>query len=189
MPMKREASPARDNFIEAMQGLKGAELQVGFFPSAKYPDDKATSVAYVAAIHEFGSPKRSIPPRPFFRPTIADRKKAWSSAIGRFAKQILAGETTAEQSLEKVGLVVAGDIKKTISKIKSPPLSQTTLLLRKWRKEHKSDDGSLFRVTGKVVGKAAAQAAIGADTSGVSTKPLVDTGLLLASLTYEVTRK
>lgn len=165
MPLKRETSAARNNFIEAMQGLKGAELQVGFFPSAKYPDDKATPVAYVAAIHEFGSPARGIPPRPFFRPTIADRKKAWGSAIEYFAKRILAGESTAEQSLDSLGLAVAGDIKKTISKIKTPPLSPKTIKAKRR--------------------KLAAQ---GGD-AGNLTKPLVETGLLLASITHEVTRK
>lgn len=194
--LKHEAGDAKKRFFEAMKGLKGAELQVGFFSSAKYPDENQTSVAYVAAIHEFGSPKNSIPPRPFFRPTITAREKAWKNAIARNSRQILAGNITAVQALDVLGLSIAGDIKKTISKIKEPPLSFTTLLLRKWRKEHKSDDGSLLKVTGKTVGEAARLANFvgpvndkSMDVSGVSTKPLVDTGLLIASVTHEVTQK
>lgn len=165
MPLKRGDSSARDNFIEVMQGLKGAELQVGFFPSAKYPDKQTTPVAYVAAIHEFGSPARGIPPRPFFRPTIANRKKAWGSAIEHFAKRLLIGDGTPEQYLEQLGLAVSGDIKKTISKIKIPKLSDKTIIAKRRK-----------------------LAAKGLDMGNLN-KPLVETTQLIGSLTYEVTRK
>ena len=165
MPMKRGDSSVRENFIEAMKGLQGADLQVGFFPSAKYSDKSSTPVAYVAAIHEFGSPSQGIPPRPFFRPTIANRKKQWSAAIEHFAKRLLIGEGTPEQYLEQLGLAVAGDIKKTISKIKTPALSPRTIKAKRRK-----------------------LAAKGLDAGNLN-KPLVETGLLIGSLTYEVTRK
>lgn len=162
-----------------LQEFDGQVAKVGWFPSAQYED--GTPVAQVAMIQEFGAPAVRIPPRPFFRPTIDEKRGEWVDSVAKGARAVAAGRMSASQVLEAVGQKAAGDVRYTISRVDSPALSPVTLLLRKWRREGK-------KITGKTVGQAAAAVAAGADVSGVPSQPLNDTGLLLATLTSVVGR-
>ncbi|RIQ10307.1 hypothetical protein D0837_17670, partial [Bordetella avium] len=66
-----------------------------------------------------------------------------------------------QHGFEQVGALAAGDIARAISKVVSPPLEKSTLQARQSRKK----------------------------TPGVSKKPLVDTGLMIQSVTYQVEEK
>lgn len=156
-----------------MAELKGVQTKVGVVEQIKYED--GTPVAYVAAIQEFGSPERSIPPRPFFRPVMSREKKNWTMIGEKGFKQVAKGQMDIKSVFQMLGELAAGEIRKEISTIQSPPLSQTTLLLRKWKQQGK-------KITGKTVGEASKQVAQGIDISGVSTKPLVFDGILNDSI-------
>lgn len=97
------------------------ELQVGFFPTATYPDGQ--SVAVVAAKNEFGVPGE-VPARPFFRKTIADHKGEWGDQIGDLLAQT---DYDAAAVLEAEGLVIAGQVQKTIRDWTTPPNSAETV--------------------------------------------------------------
>ena len=156
---------------------------VGFFDTAVYPD--GTPVAYVATIQEFGH--GSIPPRSFMRSTISEQKEAWQKTLAQGSKRVLADKMTVHQMLESFGMMAAGQVKEKIASITNPPLSMTTLLLRK----HKQD--SDVKIGGKLVGQKNRDANfVGPvaggypDISGVSTKPLVDTSYMLDSVDSKV---
>lgn len=164
------------------------KVSVGFFDSSKYPD--GTPVAYVAAIQEFGY--KSIPPRPFLRPTLAEQRAAWTQTLTRGYKAVLNEKITLENMLNQFGAQAAGQVKIAISKVQSPPLSLSTLLLRKRRKDPD------FKAGGKSVGQAVRDANMSGprpkgdksmDISGVSTKPLVDTGYLISQVQHSVQNK
>jgi hypothetical protein len=162
---------------EIAKGLSSAKtVQVGFLPDAVY--DNGTFVATIAAIQEFGAPKAGIPPRPFFRAMINDHSGEWPGAV---KDQLKETDYDAAKTLTHVGAGIAGQLQQSIADTSSPPLSQTTLMLRKM----KADDPDLV-VTGKTVGEAAAKVAAGESAAGVSTKPLVESGHLLASVDYVV---
>lgn len=170
---------------EMLAEAQKKKLQIGFFDSSTYPD--GTPVAYVAAIQEFGS--GPIPARPFIRPTIAEQRQAWLDTLSRGYKAVVNGTITMDSMLNQVGSRAAGEVKIAISKVQSPPLSITTLLLRKRKKS-----GS-FQSGGKAVGEAYRDAnSVGPrpqgdnslDVSGVSEKPLVDTGYMISQVQYEV---
>lgn len=154
----------------------GVSVSVGFFPGAKYED--GTPVAGVAAVHEFGI---GVPARPFMRPTIAANAQPggrWSQAI----VQTLESGKTLEQAAHALGNFARGDIQAAIAAVTSPPLSLLTLQARK----HRKDGG---KVTGKTLGELSrARDAGPPDVSGVSTKPLVDTRIMLPSVQYEVSK-
>lgn len=153
-------------------GLKDQQAKVGFMESAKYED--GTPVAYVAAIQEFGH--GPIPPRPFMRPTILREEKRWKDISEKAAKATY----STEKTLNLIGADAAGGIRQSISDVTTPPLSPTTLRLRKLKREG-------VKITGKTVGEAHAYAnSPGADLSGVSTKPLVFDGILIGSVTHVV---
>lgn len=156
--------------------LKGKKLEVGFRAGDNYED--GTPVAYVAAIQEFGAPARSIPPRPFFRPAIADHKAEWVQNFAALAQKVIRGEISGDDAFDAVGIQAAIDIQAEIAKVNSPELSLITVLLRKWKKEGRE-------ITGATVGEAARAIAAGEDPGG-DNKPLNASGKMLASVTHAV---
>lgn len=149
---------------------------VGWNESAKYED--GTSVAYVAAIQEFGT--KGIPPRPFMRPAIDKHESEWMDVAKMGAKEILNGTKTGKEAMDLVGLKSKGDVYESIVDVNEPPLSMITLVARLWRKQGKT-------ITGGTIGEIAARLHAGEkfDVSGISTKPLNDTGHMLSTLTTE----
>ena len=163
------------------QGYENRVARAGWFPGAAYED--GTSVAYVAAIQEYGAPEVGIPARPFVKPAIAAHKAEWSAAIADGVRASIQGSNSAESVLFAVGALVASDIQASIEEGSHQALSPVTVLLRKWRREGKT-------ITGKTVGQAAA--AVARDPSlieGVNADPQRDTGLMIASVQHDVERE
>lgn len=157
----------------------GAEVDVGFLENATYPD--GTPVAMVAAIQDGGAPRAGIPPRPFFRDMVANESKHWA---GDLAKILPAVDYDAKTALSLMGEEIKGELQQSIADTFSPALSPVTLMLRKM----KADDPSLV-VTGSTVAEARRRVQAGESASGVSTKPLVETGHLLQSVDMRVRTK
>lgn len=153
---------------------KKTELRAGFLEGGKYAD--GTSLPMVAAIQEFGAPGAGIPPRPYFRPVVAEKNKAWGDII---AARLKSEDYDVQQVLGQVGEVIKADIQVSITEVFSPPLSPVTLMLRKMRSA-----GAV--ITGRTVGEAARRVAAGEAIGAVNTKPLIDSAFLLHHVAYEV---
>lgn len=181
LELKRGNPKGFSVLIDALSALDGVQTKVGWFETAIYPDGRP--VAAVAAGNELGIASRSIPPRPFFRPTIADKQPAaWPAIAATLSKRVLAGQMTAHDAIDTFGKFVEGDIALKIRSITSPPLSPITLGARKYREQGK-------KVTGATIGEIARKLKEGKlDVSGVSNKPLVDSALMIDTLTH-VTEK
>lgn len=124
--------------------------QIGFPSGINYED--GTSVAYVAAIQEFGAPAVGIPPRPFMQPTVKEKKDTWVKIIEKQLPKVALGKMSAFDVLDLVGISAAADIQTKISSIYTPPNAPATI-----------------RAKG-------------------SAKPLIDTGLMLASVQNAVNK-
>ena len=157
--IKRVDGVAKHQLEVALSKLDGKVGKVGWFEKSKYED--GTQVAYIAAIQEYGWPAKNIPPRPTMRPTIIKKRKEWQKIAEAGAKAILAGTQTIETVMEGIGLSAAGDIRKAITELTEPPLSPATIYARLHRKSDKK-------------------------TIGLLTKPLIDTGIMLGTLTNVV---
>lgn len=152
-------------------------LRVGFLEGATYPD--GTSVAMIAAIQNFGAPSRGIPPRPFFSNMIAQNSPSWPEQLDNLLKL---NDMDAKKSLHMMGEGISGQLRQSIVDTEIPSLSILTLLARKYRSDFPNLD-----FTASTLGYLAGQLKNGPpDVSGVSTKPLVDTGHMLGSVNYEV---
>lgn len=145
-----------------VQGLDGLTGKVGWFESAKYSD--GTPVAYVASIQEFGAAEQNIPARATMRPAIAEESKEWTRQFGQGAKAVALGNYSATQVMDAVGALAAGDVAKRIAELQSPPLKPATVDARRRRYADRKTTGSL-------------------------TKPLVDTALLVTSITHLTEKK
>lgn len=124
--------------------------QIGFPSGINYED--GTSVAYVAAIQEFGAPAVNIPARPFMQPTVTEKKDTWVKTIEKSLPKVALGKMSAFDVLDLVGIQAAADIQTKISSIYTPPNAPATI-----------------RAKG-------------------SAKPLIDTGLMLASVQNAVNK-
>lgn len=143
----------------ARRTMGGKELKIGWFSTNLYED--GTPVAYVATIHEFGAQKQGIPPRPFMRPTIEREEIKWRAFIAQEAKKIVEGTQTVAALFEMLGLNISGEIARSISEVVSPPLLEATIRAKMRKMANTKITGSLD-------------------------KPLVETGLMLESVTYTV---
>ena len=132
--------------------LDATEVKAGFIDGTTYPD--GTSVAEVAYKNEYGVPENNQPPRPFFRNAINSNKEEWVRGISRG----LASGVSSRDVLEVIGARMKGDIQTSISELVDPPLSPTTLKIRRIRKVMPNS----------------------------SNKPLVDTRVMIGDVNYEV---
>jgi len=158
--------------LKAMDGITG---KVGWFENSSYPD--GTPVAYIASIQELGSPSQNIPSRSFFRSTALEKNQQWHELAASISAKVLKKEITPEQGMEMLCLQAEGDVAGKIATITAPPLSPITLGARKYRQMGK-------KVTGRTIGEIARKLKEGTlDVSGVSTKPLVDSAVMVNTLT------
>lgn len=146
-----------------LEDIKTTQLKVGWGENQKYPDGEP--VAMIAAQNEFGNPGKKIPPRPFMRPAISKNKMIWSTKLSQGTKAVLNNKLSIGHVFESIGLLVAGDIRKSISEVTTPALKASTVKAR---------------LRGKKQGKS---------VSLTVAKPLVDTGYMLNSLTSEIVTK
>lgn len=155
--------------IASFKAVKGKVARVGIIEHQHYDD--GTPVAFVANIHEYGSPSNKIPARPFFRPTIAEKRDNWSKKVQRLLKQ----GKSPEEALELVGMQAAGDVFETLSELMSPPLAVSTKIARN-RRAHKPRKGKNGRL-------------ITPKPKAISIKPLIDTKRLSTSISSDVVEK
>lgn len=167
----------KETLARMARGLDGAQsVEIGFLENARYPDGKM--VAMVAAIQEFGAPRVGVPPRPYFRTMIAAKKGEWPSAVAQCLRR---SDYDASTALALVGAGIKGQLQQSIVDTMDPPLSQTTLMLRKMKAQNPD-----LVVSRSTVNEARARVKAGESTAGVSSKPLVESGHLLNSVDFRV---
>lgn len=155
---------------------KPSKLRVGFLEGATYPDKNSTPVAQVAFWNNFGT--GTAPPRPFFSNMVKDKGPGWPDALEQNLK---ATNYDAQKSMSLMGEGIASQLRDSIIDTNAPPLSPITVMLRGM----KANDQTLV-VTGKTVGEAAARVRDGKTNYGASTKPLIEHGIMLNAVDFEV---
>lgn len=108
--------------VAALSRYEPAVVRVGFLSNARYPDGKP--VAMIAAIQEYGAPGAGIPPRPFFRNMVADKRGEWPAAIRGLLKST---GNDAVKTLDLTGAAIAGQLRESIINTNSPPLAPSTI--------------------------------------------------------------
>ena len=149
---------------QAVEGLDGAQGRVGWFPSAVY--EGGQPVAGIAHVQEFGSPSKGIPPRLGVRALAREKQEQWKHTVEQISRAAAQGKAAPGRAMEALTMAAEGHMREAITKVTAPPLKQATIDARKRRLA----DG----------GKGAAASIA---------KPLVDTGILLNTLTSETAKK
>jgi hypothetical protein len=149
--------------LDGIVALGRYDGKVGWFETARYPG--GTSVAMVAAVHEFGWPEHNIPPRLGMRATAEEQRGAWQGVSQQAAKAVAGARITPQKAMEQITAKAAGDVRKHIATVTTPPLKVDTVKAR---------------LAGKKQGRV---------VSVTIAKPLVHTGVLLNTLTNMVVPK
>jgi hypothetical protein len=135
------------------------------------PDGKLTN-AFLAYIHDNGAPSRGIPARPFMKPGIAKAQGRINREMRLAAKSFIDGNASeGTLALHRAGMVAQNSIRMVISKGEGfSPLKRGTLLGRMRRRKY------LYKKLYKSQ----------RELYMSSFKPLIDTGELLKSISYQV---
>lgn len=158
----RDIDRGWEELARVFRGLSTAHVSVGLHADEeKYPD--GATVAEIATYHEFGY---GVPQRAFFRPTIDANRDQYATLCRQVLTRILGRRLRLRQGLALIGMRVQADVRAAITELRSPPLKPATIKAK-------------LRKSGLRGRKAAAYVSGGAN-------PLIDTGHLRQSVTYQV---
>lgn len=116
--------------------LDGAYTKVGVQQGTLHESEddmgvKHTSeLAVIAAVHEFGAPKRHIPERPFIRTGVDEARERINRRILIERDAVLIGKTTVRIALGRIGEEVQSAIQSKIDRILYPKLKEATIARR-----------------------------------------------------------
>ena len=105
----------------------GGVVQIGFFEGATNSETGA-SIPMYAAIQNYGSSSRGIPPRPFMSNMIADKSPGWPRLVEASLKL---ANYNSEQALDTVGETIAGELMDSITNGGWAPNAPSTLARKK----------------------------------------------------------
>ena len=112
--------------LRNMRKIDAKAVKIGIQDGDKTFDGKE-SLAYVASLHEFGSPGGKIPERSFIRTAIDKNERKINNLSDRLALKILDGSVTVRGALDLIGLSVTGMIQEQITDGDYVPLSPATI--------------------------------------------------------------
>ena len=121
---------------QAVDKAASGTVRVGIIESQTYPNGE--SVAQVAYWNEYGT--ATIPARPFFRNTIAEKQGEWADKAAELLKQ----SDDTNHALALIGEGVKGDIVETIQNFREPENAPSTVK-RKGFDKPLVDTGDLWR--------------------------------------------
>src|SRR5690606_13446913 len=106
---------ASKHLQKSIEAISKAEIKVGFFAHSQHETDKCTvPTASIAAVHEIGSIKRSIPASPFLNPALEEKRDENVKLLLDTAKDALNGGSISA-NLEKIGGKLVGDVQTKIT--------------------------------------------------------------------------
>lgn len=104
-------------------------LSVGVFSSATREGSK-TTVAQYATYNEFGTTR--IPPRPFLRPAMEERREEWTEAVASsMSSSLKGGQFNNRSVLEVIGKNAVKDVQLRILSNTPPPNAPSTVARKK----------------------------------------------------------
>lgn len=89
------------------------------------------SMAELAMLHEYGSPKRNIPARSFVGSTCDARKNHHLQLLKKLEKKVFLGRLSKKQALTQIGEVVSKDMVQTINNGIAPAIKTATVKRKK----------------------------------------------------------
>jgi len=135
----------------------------GIGPNGETIIDEEITNVLVAAAHEFGTQDGRVPERSWLRAYVDENRGKIRALIRKLTEQVLEGKLSHDQALGLIGAKTVAQIQNRIRRGLQPPLAEATKAARRGPdKKHKGP--RIF-------------------------KPLIDTGQMINSITWEVRRR
>lgn len=142
------------DIIRAVEALTQNKVLVGVPSTRAGRTDTPITNAAIAYVHEHGSPRQRIPPRPFLEPGVRDAEEEIVERLKDAADYAMDGNKQATiRALHGVGMTAQNAVRAKITNGPFTPLSLLTIAARLRR-------------------------------GNKSTKPLIDTGALRQAISY-----
>ena len=145
----RGGSKFRSALRDAVSKAAGGAVRVGILETQKYPPKNGkgdVSVAQAAYWNEYGT--ATIPARPFFRNTIAEKQDEWAdNAVSRLQQ----ADGDVGKALALIGEDVKGDIVETIQNFREPENAPSTVKKKGFNKPLIDTDGLWRSIQSEVV--------------------------------------
>lgn len=175
--------------LESIKQLVGQEVLVGIPASqAERSGDDSSPLnnAQLGYIHEYGSPARNIPARPFLGPGVAEKQESIGLHLQKAAGAAMNGNADKVQlELNAAGLIAADGVRNKINTGNFEPLSPETV-----RSRHKSRGTQSMREAERQYLDLIAQGSAPEQAqSEAGIRPLINTGQLRNSITYVIRKK
>lgn len=122
----RTDAGALARIVENVRSMGLSKLKVGL-PDGGRHSDTDLSMHELGMVHEYGSPTRNIPARPFIGPPIADNVDKYKKIMRKQASRLLFRRTSLNNALSIVGEVAKSDIQKYMLSASFTPLSAATI--------------------------------------------------------------
>lgn len=90
-----------------------------------------TSLALIAAANEFGTKNGHIPERPWQRGWFDANRKRIEKFASNLYTRVLKGNITADRALKILGEWYTGELKKSVTQLKTPPNAPSTIQKKK----------------------------------------------------------
>jgi len=157
------------DILKGITELARTKVLVGIPEENTDRQDGPATNALLGYVHEFGSPARNIPPRPWLIPGAQNGLPQALDLMKTTAQAGLSGNATAVyRGLNAVGLTLQNTVRARISSNIPPPLAPSTIANRRRR-----STGSAYRRKA---------------TTASDTTTLIDTGQLRNSISYTITK-
>lgn len=161
----------KKKLAEFAKNFSGNQVKVGFLENATYAN--GMSVPEVAAINNFGAPGAGIPARPFFSDMIRDKSSGWAEKGRRLLRHT---NYDGDKALGLFGEGIAGQLRQAIVDTVSPPNAPVTNVLKQRFPAGVYEFSDVQK----------ARADVRAGVTAPAGKPLVWSGIMLASVDSEV---
>lgn len=145
----RGGSKFRSALRDAVSKAAGGAVRVGILETKTYPakDGKGdVSVAQAAYWNEYGT--ATIPARPFFRNTIAEKQDEWADNAASILQHT---DGDVGRALALIGDDVKGDIVETIQNFNEPENAPSTVKKKGFNKPLIDTDGLWKAIQSEVV--------------------------------------
>lgn len=112
---------------DRLTAIAGKQVVVGIPAAANQTSDSGTTLAVIAATHEFGSPKAGIPERAPLRSSMVANQQRYVRLQESSLKAVMSGQMTMDQAMEKLGMAAAADAQAHIAEGEFTPLKPATI--------------------------------------------------------------
>lgn len=155
------------SITKAVRDLARTTLHVGIPEDKSARQENTMNNATLGYIHEYGSPRANIPPRPWLQPGVIESKDKWMGYLRLAGKQAFEGKPdSVDTALHMAGTVARDSVKVRIISGITPALAESTK--RRRQAKHKNTKTGTSELPQEFGGFT----------------PLIDTGQFYNSITY-----